>query len=298
VPRPPSPGEAAPGIRYAGIGDEAGRTLEQQIAAVTGLGWRTIELRTIGGVCLADLPDAEFERCAEALERAGLATACVDSRIADWSRPIGLGLDRDLADLDRLGPRCAALGTRWVRVMSYPNDGLDDAGWEAEVVRRMRILAARAAGYGLVLLHENCAGWAGRSAERALRLLDRVGSPSLRLLFDIGNGAAYGYDAHAMLVRLLDACPEAVAHVHVKDAVGSGEQTAYVLPGTGESRVADCLRLLAGHGFTGTWSIEPHLALRPHESRTALGADGPRLFAEYGRHLERLVAAEVFGTAR
>ncbi|WP_419992752.1 sugar phosphate isomerase/epimerase family protein [Streptomyces boninensis] len=290
-------GEAAPGILYAGIGDEAGRTLEQQTAAIRGLGWQLIELRSVGGVAIADLDDRAFADCVATLADTGLTTACVDSRIADWSRPIDQGIEQDLWELDRLGPRCAALGTRYVRVMSYPNSGWDESRWGIEVIRRMRLLAARAAEHGLVLLHENCAGWAGRSADRMLRLLDAVDSPALALLFDTGNGAAYHYQAFDVLRRLLAERPEAVAHVHVKDAVGSGEQARYTLPGKGESRLADCLRLLRESGFTGIWSIEPHLALRPHESRTDLGEDGPRLFVEYGRALERLVATDVLTSA-
>jgi sugar phosphate isomerase/epimerase len=291
-------GEAVPGILYAGIGDEAGRSLDHQIAAISSLGWQLIELRTVDGVALADLDDESFDTCVRTLREAGLGIACVDSRIADWSRPISQGIEADLWELERLGPRCAALGTRYVRVMSYPNDGLDDAAWGTEVIRRMRLLAARAAEYGLVLLHENCAGWAGRSAERMQRLLTEVDSPALRLLFDTGNGAAYHYRAYDELARLLEECPEAVAHVHVKDAVGSGSSAAYTLPGEGESQVADCLRLLLEAGFAGVWSIEPHLALRPHESRTELGEDGPVLFAEYGRHLEQLVATDVLDPRR
>jgi sugar phosphate isomerase/epimerase len=286
-------GEAAPGILYAGIGDEAGRTLAQQTAAIRGLGWQLIELRSVDGTAIADLDDAAFAGCVDTLWAAGLSTACVDSRIADWSRPISQGVEQDLRELERLGPRCAALGTRYIRVMSYPNSGWESAQWGLEVIRRMRLLARRAADLGLVLLHENCAGWAGRSAERMLRLLAEVDSPALRLLFDTGNGAAYHYRAYDVLHRLIRQCPEAVAHVHVKDAVGSGEQARYTLPGHGESRVADCLRLLRESGFAGIWSIEPHLALRPHESRTDLGPDGPRLFVEYGRALEHLVATRV-----
>ena len=292
-PAAPPQGEATPGILYAGIGDEAGRTLEQQIRAVTDLGWRLIELRSVDGTAIADLDEAAFDGLVEGVGRAGLTTACVDSRIADWSRSISQPLEQDLVELDRLAPRCAALGTRYLRVMSYPNDGWDEASWRTEVVRRLRLLTSRAAAHGLVLLHENCAGWAGTSADRMLALLEEVDSPALRLLFDTGNGASYGYRTDEMLAGLLRQCPEAIVHVHVKDSVGSGEQARFTLPGEGESRVAHCLRLLLDHGFAGVWSIEPHLALRPHESRTELGEDGPELFAEYGRRLEQLVRTDV-----
>ncbi|WNV88987.1 sugar phosphate isomerase/epimerase family protein [Umezawaea sp. Da 62-37] len=272
---------------FAGIGDEAGRSIGEQVEAHRRLGWSTIELRNVDGVALADLDDGAFGRVVEALGHAGLGVVCVDSRIANWARPITGDFGLDLDELDRLGKRCAALGTRYVRVMSYPNDGLDDAEWGSRVRRRMGVLAERAEALGLVLLHENCAGWAGADAGRALRLVEEVDSPALRLLFDIGNGVAYGYEAHDMLVPLLPW----VEHVHVKDARGENGEAVYTLPGDGVCRVADCVRLLLDAGYTGAWTMEPHLRVRPHEGRTDAGADGLAEFVEYGRAMERLVAA-------
>jgi sugar phosphate isomerase/epimerase len=78
-----------------------------------------------------------------------------------------------------------------------------------------------------------------------------------------------------------------VAHVHVKDAVtGADGEAAYVLPGEGESGVAECLRLLAAHGYAGAVSIEPHLRLRPHAADPGRGDRAA--FVAYGRALERL----------
>lgn len=273
------------GIVLGGIGDEAAPDLAGQIAAHTRLGWSAIELRTVDGQALADLDDSAFERVREAVQDAGLRVPCVDSRIANWGRPISGNLGTDVAELAALAPRCRALGTRYVRIMSYPNDGLTIAQWGAEVVRRIRTLAAQAADEGLVLLHENCAGWAGESAERTLRLLDAVDSPALRLIFDIGNGLAYGYRPYDFLAQVVDA----VAHVHVKDGVTAGDKQVWTGPGDGECRVADCLRLLAGRGWTGVWSIEPHLNVQPHAGNIDAGEAGPDAFVAYGRRLEALL---------
>ncbi|MGP4111166.1 sugar phosphate isomerase/epimerase family protein [Streptomyces sp. 4N509B] len=296
-----TPGAAPPGIRLAGVGDEAAPDTAGQILAHQLLGWSTIELRSVDGTALADLDDDAFARLAKELRDAGLDVVCVDSRIANWARPITGDVGLDVTELERLAPRCAALGTRYVRVMSYapdPDGLLDDAEWGRRTIRRMRRLARLAEDAGLVLLHENCAGWAGSHAERARRLLAEVDSPALRLLFDTGNGVAYGYEAHALLVELLPW----VEHVQVKDAREEAGEAVYTLPGEGDCRVADCLQLLLDHGYAGTWSIEPHLTVRPHEGRghaddaaSAATADGglPATVAEfvrYGRALERLAA--------
>jgi sugar phosphate isomerase/epimerase len=274
-----------PGVRLAGIGDEAAPDIDRQIEAHRRLGWDTIELRNIDGVPLAELDKAAFDKMAIAIAAAGLNVVCLDSRIANWARPISTDFELDAAELAALIPQCATLGTRYIRIMSYPGDGRNDVDWAREVKRRIRELALRAADAGVVLLHENCAGWAGADAMRMTELLAEVGSPALRLLFDIGNGVAYGYDAYDILRQVVDL----VAHVHIKDAIGTVEAAHYVLPGTGDCRVAECLRLLLEHGYQGVWSIEPHLNVRPHDKQLDPGDDGLTDFVDYGRHLERLI---------
>ncbi|MEV6670214.1 sugar phosphate isomerase/epimerase family protein [Streptomyces sp. NPDC051162] len=282
-----------PGIELSGIGDEAGTSLGEQIAALSALGWGAVELRTVDGTAVADLDENGFEHLCVRLADAGLRAACVDSRIADWARPVTADFAADLRELDILGKRCARLGTRFVRVMSYPNDGLDEDAWRSEVLRRMRELTARAEDAGLVLLHENCAGWAATRADRMRTLLEHVDSPALRLLFDTGNGVAYDYEAYDLLPEIAPY----VAHVHVKDALGTPDDTRYTLPGRGRCRVRDALRLLLDHGYTGVWSIEPHINVRPHESLTTTGRSGVEAFVAYGRELERLAGGLGRGAA-
>lgn len=271
---------------YAGIGDEAALELDGQIRAHRLLGWDRIELRAIGGVALAALDGGAFAAVARRLEAEGLQVVCVDSGIGGWARPISGPLERDLAELAALAPRLAALGTSYLRIMSYPNAGWPLAAWRREVIARVAALAERAERDGIVLLHENCAGWAGQRPEHTIELLEAVASPALRLLFDTGNGLAYGYDAVDFLVEVLPW----VEHVQVKDGTVSGGQARFGWPGEGSVRLAECLRLLEAHGYAGTLSIEPHLLVAPHLDRIDPGPDGVATFVEYGRRLERVAA--------
>ncbi|MCX4747950.1 sugar phosphate isomerase/epimerase [Kitasatospora sp. NBC_01287] len=298
--RLPSTGHSPPGVErgtrrridYCGIADEAAVDLAGQLAATRELGWQSIELRTIDGQPLELLNGPAFARAAARIAEAGLAVPVVASRIGGWSRPISCDLDQELADLTVLADRCAVLGTRYLRIMSYPNDGLTEVAWEREVLRRTRVLAKHAADRGLVLLHENCSGWAGADAGRALRLLEAAGPEAFGFLFDTGNGAAYGYRS---LDQLRTLAPY-VKHVQVKDATGGPAGVTYTLPGAGEAAVADCLRLLLDTGYQGHWSIEPHLAVRPHEHYRAEPARCRAAFAACGEALrtlaEQLAAAD------
>jgi sugar phosphate isomerase/epimerase len=122
-----------------------------------------------------------------------------------------------------------------------------------------------------------------------LYLLDAVGSPALRLLFDTGNGVAHGYDSYELLERIVDN----VEHVHVKDGERRGDAVAYLPPGEGTARVGDCLRLLLARGYRGCWSIEPHIAFRPEEGDGPPEGQRRQAFAASGLALQRLVREQV-----
>jgi sugar phosphate isomerase/epimerase len=265
---------------FSGIADEAAPDLATQIAVLTELGWPAIELRTIDRIAIAELTDRQFGDVAETLSRSGLRVICLASRIGGWARPITTPFKHDLAEFDVLAKRCAQLGTRYVRIMSYPNDGLDEPQWRKLAINRIRMLARLAESTGLVLVHENCSGWAGTSGRRMLELLVEVDSPALKLLFDTGNGVAHGYDGHELLGEIVDH----VAHVHIKDAVGD----RYTVPGQGAARVADCVELLRTAGYGGAWSLEPHLAIRPHEPGE-LTKDAASVFVSAGRAMAELI---------
>ncbi|MCI3225157.1 sugar phosphate isomerase/epimerase [Streptomyces sp. NP-1717] len=272
-------------IRLSGIGDEAAPGLDRQIEAVRRLGWDSVELRSVDGVPLAELDGPAFDRVAGSVADAGLGVSCVDSRIGNWARTVVSPFADDLHELARLADRCDRLGTRYVRIMSYPNAGLPDADWEREALTRIRQLTVRAEDAGLVLVHENCAGWAATDPARMLRLLEAADSPALRLLFDVGNGIAYGYEAYDHLTHIAPY----VAHVHVKDGTGDTSAQFYSLPGDGDCRVADSLRLLFGQGYSGAVSIEPHINIRPHEGWSDPSGDYVDEFVTYGQRLEKLL---------
>ena len=276
-------------IGLAGIGDEAAPDLAGQIAAHRELGWSRIELRTIDGTQIADLPLERVEAVAEELRAGGFEVVGVSSGIGAWGRTTATPLDVDERELEGLAPRMAALGTTRLRVMSFLQEEVDERGWREESVRRLRTIARRAEELGLTLLHENCAGYGGRGPDEAVELLTSVDSPALRLVFDTGNGLSYGYDSLDYLRPTLDW----VDHVHVKDGVRRDGEVEYVVPGAGEGQVADCLSLLLGAGYGGTLTIEPHMHVAPHRGERIAGEGAQSAFVACGRALERLLAEEV-----
>lgn len=248
--------------RLCGIGDEAAPELADQLRIHADLGLPAIELRTVGGRWLHGLDDDEVKTLATEIEAVGLTVPVVDTPLGGWSVTVGGDFEAEQKLLDRYAAVAQAVGCDRLRVMSYPNDGRPEAQWRAEALRRMVKLAHTAGDLGVTLLHENCHGWASQSAGTTLELLAETGD-QLGLIFDVGNGLAYGYEA----VPFLKAVLPHVQHVHVKDGV-RGETVAFGLPGEGEAGLADCVQLLDEAGYTGWYSLEPHVLHSPHLGMT------------------------------
>jgi L-ribulose-5-phosphate 3-epimerase len=279
---------------FSGIADEAASDLQGQIRAHQALGWRHIEIRGIDGVNLTSLGDEQFQKAAAALEASGLRVSCFASQLANWARPIDSSFDADRSELERAIPRMQRLKTPFIRCMSYPNSTppLADREWRREAVERLRVLARMAEDGGVVLVHENCSGWGGQGPEQTLALLEEVGSPSLKLVFDTGNPIAYGQDAWEYYLGVRDH----VVYVHIKDylppekdAQGKSREVA-CFPGEGLGRVREIVADLLGRGYDGGFSIEPHITSVIHLQQAA---SDPELafetYIEYGRRLEALV---------
>lgn len=274
---------------YSGISDEAGRDIDTQIKAHQELGWNHIELRMVGGENITQLGEDAFGDAAEKLAAASMQVSCFGSAIANWARPITCDPQIDIDDLERAIPRMHALDTPFIRVMSYPNDPdnpLPEPEWRAESIRRMKRLARMAEDGGVTLVHENCSGWGGLSAENSNILLGEVDSPALKVVFDTGNPVTYGQDAWEYYL----AVAKDIVYVHVKDARKIDGEDHYCFCGEGDGRVRDVIRDLLANGYNGGISIEPHLAAVIHTGQQANSAETLyESYTEYGRRLMAIV---------
>lgn len=272
---------------FAGISDEAGHPIERQIAAHKELGWRHLELRMIDRVFLTDVDDATFERIFAAVEEAGMTVCSFAAQLANWSRKISNPFEVDVEEMKRAIPRMQRMGTKFIRCMSYPNDGLADEAWRDEVVRRLSELARMAEDGGVMLLHENCNGWGGESPENTLELLERVNNPAFKLVFDTGNPFAHKQNALEYLRAVIDH----VEHVHIKDGyLDENGKSVFTYPGEGSCQVGACLKLLVEHGYDAGYSIEPHVASIVHEGAAAQGDRDQILWDSYLQYGRKLMA--------
>ena len=196
----------------------------------------------------------------------------------------------DVAELKTAIPRMKRLNTRFIRVMSYPNDRLPEEQWRKEAIRRMKELARIAADGDVVMVHENCSGWGGVSAENQKILLEEVHSPNLQIVFDTGNPVGEGHPPEETWDFYQTALPF-IKHVHIKDCAKNEKgEIEYCYPGEGQSMVRRILKSLLELGYTGAFSIEPHISAQIHLGTSSSGREAEESYLEYGRRTNSMLA--------
>lgn len=274
---------------FSGISDEAGKSIETQIKAHASLGWTHLELRMVDGINFTSLPEPQYEHACEAIEKVGMQVSCLGSAIANWARPITIDAQVDIDDLKGAIPRMQRLRVPFIRVMSYPNDPkapISEPEWRAESIKRMKVLAKMAEDSGITLVHENCSGWGGLSAENSNILLGEVNSPALKVVFDTGNPVTYGQDTW----EYYQAVKNDIVYVHIKDAKKIDGVDHYTYCGEGEGAVREVVGDLLKNGYDGGISIEPHLAAIIHTGQEAFSDEQLyNSYTEYGRRMMKIV---------
>ncbi|MFC3762067.1 sugar phosphate isomerase/epimerase family protein [Tenggerimyces flavus] len=255
----------------SGFADEIDPAPEIQFEVLTGLGIRHVEFRSAWGTNVLDLSDEQIAEIKRLLNQYGVALSAVGSPIGKVS--VADDFDEHLRRFERAIWVAHELGAPYIRIFSFypPTKGEDPTPHRDEVLRRMSALTDRIKGDDLVLGHENDLQLYGDTPDRALDLIESVGSEQLRQVWDPANfvlsGARPFTDGFAKLRPYL-------AYLQIKDAVA---ETGQVVPaGDGDGQIAETLRALKDDGFDGFFSMEPHLARAGH----AGGFSGPELFGK------------------
>lgn len=229
------------------------------------------ELRGMWNKNLVDLDNDEIDRALAILRDKGAVTSCIASPLykcdlnADVSVESGnthQARERVHAEQLALLERCIRLAdkfdTRLVRVFSFWKKGELTPEIEEQIAEELTQATEIAEREGITLVLENeHACYLGSGVETA-RMLRRINSPSLRAIWDPGNAYCTG---EVPFPDGYEALKEFIAHVHLKDAIGSNEKTySFVSIGDGRIDYAGQFSALKNDGYTGWLSLETHFS--------------------------------------
>ena len=153
-------------------------------------------------------------------------------------------------------PRAKSLGATALMLFPVPTGVSAPKEERRQLIEACRRCAQIAGEEGITLTLENVGTPTGRqvigTADHMLQVVEGVGSPHFRLVFDSGNFLYTGGDPVGALKTLM---PH-VAHVHVKDAVTDQETVREVTIGEGIVDFPTLFGVLRANGYDGYLSIE------------------------------------------
>lgn len=165
--------------------------------------------------------------------------------------------ERKAKNLDRL-KRAVAFGNEiWPESPPYLDTilGRKKADWESvkhDMAAELRTWVPVLEDGKTTITFKPHAGDAIQSAERALWLINEVGSPRIRIVYDYSHFYVEGYGLEESLRQLIAYSPLIV----VKDSQGTSEKHDYLLPGDGKTNYLAYFKLLRELNYSGFVNVE------------------------------------------
>ncbi len=232
--------------------DEAGSSLDEQIAALKRNDIGYIEPRNINGKPILTLTDAELAEVKAKLDENGIKVNSLGSPIGKY--PITEPFEDHLVDFHRAIEVCKLLGTDKMRMFSFFVEQSKLKEYRDEVISRLTVMCETAKANGITLCHENESAIYGQNPAEMLDLMISV--PDLAGIFDPANYRMNDCDVMAGI----DATLKNLAYLHIKDAIY--ESQIIVPAGDGEGRIAEVLDIVNKATDEVVYlTLEPHLFL-------------------------------------
>ena len=232
-------------IRLCAFSDEAAESLEGQIAALKRNGIGLTELRSIGGINIADLTREAAAAARLALDEAGIGVWSLGTPYGkvslgeDFNEEALFGQLRHLCDL------AGIFGCNKLRVFSF-YDAYDKKDQVLDLLSRSVKIAAE---YGIELFHENEKDIYGDVPDR---VLDLTAVSGLHFVYDPANYIQSSVDPSESFRKTLSLA----SYCHIKDI---DAETGEIVPaGEGDGRISD---LIGRIGPDTVLTVEPHLSI-------------------------------------
>ncbi|MSU77473.1 MAG: sugar phosphate isomerase/epimerase [Gemmataceae bacterium] len=253
--------------------DEISPDPQQQIDVLKSCGVRHIEFRSILGINVLALSDAQIANFKSLLDMNGFKLSAIGSPIGKIK--IDDPFEPHLEKFKRAIHLCSVFGTKNIRVFSYyPPDNFDGnwSPYRNEVMARMTQKCELAKKAGVRLVHENEHRIFGDSPERVTDLMSTLrksfGADVIGAVHDPANFVFCDYDPW----QGWQASKPWLVHFHIKDWKTGAPHGS--IPGEGQGRMADVIADAVTMGYTGFATMEPHLL----GGGPTGGVTGPDLF--------------------
>jgi sugar phosphate isomerase/epimerase len=263
--------------------DEAGGSCEEQIAALQQAGLKHIDIRSMDGYNISQMPIEHAQQVKTKLDAAGITVQMFGSPLGKID--IADDPQSDYDKLRHMAELAKIFDCPNVRIFSYYNkENRPKAEWQAESLKRLQQLRDIAEETGLVLYHENERHIFGDLGADVRTIADELrDGKHFRVIFDFDNYNQSGEDVPALWQQLHDVTDG----IHLKDSTAENQ---HVPVGQGNGHVPEIIADAVQRGWTGVLAVEPHL-----QHSKAVAATGPS--GEANQQFANMTSNECFQVA-
>ena len=237
--------------KISGFSDEISSSVTEQFEVLNKLGIEYFEPRGIDGKNISLLTEDEAYKLKEKMDFYGIKASSIGSpigkiKITDEFEP-HFELYKNVVKIAKI------LGTKYIRMFSFFEDGKWDSAKRDEVIRRLRAFIEYAKENDVILLHENEKDVYGDVKERCVELMENLFCDNFKVVFDPANFVQCGQDTRLCY----DALKDYIEYMHIKDAKAANGDV--VPAGEGDGNIKHIAETLIKNGYNGFFSMEPHL---------------------------------------
>ena len=237
--------------KISGFSDEIASDINVQFEVLNKLGISYFEPRGVDAKNIAELTEEEMHSLKAKMDACGIKVSSIGS-------PIGkIKITEDFAEhfelFKNVVKAAKVLGTKYIRMFSFFQDGEWTEEKEAEVFARIETMLAYAKEQDVILLHENEKDIYGDIKERCLRIAEKFSCDNFAVVFDPANFVQCGQDTKEAF-RMLRPY---IKYMHIKDARFS--DGFVVPPGTGDGCLKELLARFKEKDGKRFLTLEPHL---------------------------------------
>ena len=231
-------------IRLCAFSDEAGSSLQAQIDALLRNGIGLMEIRMVDGENIANISLEKAEQIRNTLKANGIRVWALGSPLGKVSMAEGFDFAKTLAQCEHLCKLAKVLETDKIRMFSF-YDAYDK---KDQVVNCLRQMVELAAGYGVMLCHENEKSVYGDVVKRVQVLMEEV--PGLRFVYDPANYIQCNEKSEHSLPTLHGS----TLYFHIKDVIFETQEL--VPAGYGDGNIPALVEMIQDDKVL---TLEPHL---------------------------------------
>ena len=231
-------------IRLCAFSDEAGSSLQEQIAALKRNNISLMELRSIDKKNIADFTIEEAAEYQRILEENGTSVWSIGSPIGKVN--INIDFEEYLKKVAHVCELARVFKTDKIRMFSFFCAYEDDAKVYEYLARMVEVANV----YDVYLYHENEKDIFGDTAERVLKVMNNVAG--LKYIYDPANYLQCDQPASMTLSML----HHKTDYFHIKDVIS---QTGQLVPaGYGDGMILELIKAIKDDK---TLTLEPHLTI-------------------------------------